>query len=348
MREVAEAEDRIDPRWEDDFVPLLHVDDRDAVILAFQQLLEQGDGASLSVECRIIGRRTGRTTWAALRGRALAAGGGNLRVIGTARDITSQRQATEALHQYNERLEHRIAEGMAERQLWADMFEQSDDPVAAVNEDLRVTAMNRAYSESFRRLFGAELKIGDSLNDALAHMPQAREVSMHLWSRALAGEIVEIPRSREAGADGAYYDIKFRPVRDREGRIVGAFQYSRDVTQRVRANERVREAQEVLQRAQKMEALGQLTGGVAHDFNNLLQVVSGNLDLLSRETAGNDRAERRINNALAAVSRGSKLASQLLAFGATPTARAESGQPRPLHPRHGRDAAPRARRGDRA
>jgi len=64
-----------------------------------------------------------------------------------------------------------------------------------------------------------------------------------------------------------------------------------------------------------MEAIGQLTGGIAHDFNNLLQVVSGNLQLLQREIAGNDRAARRVANAQSAVTRGAKLTSQLLSFG---------------------------------
>ncbi len=76
-----------------------------------------------------------------------------------------------------------------------------------------------------------------------------------------------------------------------------------------------RQAEAALQQAQKMEAIGQLTGGVAHDFNNLLQVVSGNLQLLARDVAGNERAELRVQNALTGVSRGSKLAAQLLAFG---------------------------------
>jgi signal transduction histidine kinase/DNA-binding response OmpR family regulator len=76
-----------------------------------------------------------------------------------------------------------------------------------------------------------------------------------------------------------------------------------------------RAAELALRQAQKMEALGNLTGGVAHDFNNLLQVISGNLELLSRDIAGNERAERRVRNALAGVRRGAKLASQLLAFG---------------------------------
>lgn len=76
-----------------------------------------------------------------------------------------------------------------------------------------------------------------------------------------------------------------------------------------------RQAEAKLAQSQKMETIGKLTGGVAHDFNNLLQVVSGNLQLLGKDIAGNDRAEQRIANAMAGVARGSKLASQLLAFG---------------------------------
>lgn len=76
-----------------------------------------------------------------------------------------------------------------------------------------------------------------------------------------------------------------------------------------------RQAEVKLAQAQKMETVGKLTGGVAHDFNNLLQVVSGNLQLLGKDVAGNERAEKKIANAMAGVARGSKLASQLLAFG---------------------------------
>lgn len=75
------------------------------------------------------------------------------------------------------------------------------------------------------------------------------------------------------------------------------------------------QAEMKLAQSQKMETIGKLTGGVAHDFNNLLQVVSGNLQLLGKDVAGNERAEQRVANAMAGVARGSKLASQLLAFG---------------------------------
>jgi PAS domain S-box-containing protein len=69
-----------------------------------------------------------------------------------------------------------------------------------------------------------------------------------------------------------------------------------------------------LRQAQKMDAIGKLTGGVAHDFNNLLQVIGGNLQLLEKDIPRDERAQRRLQNALEAVGRGSKLASQLLAY----------------------------------
>jgi PAS domain S-box-containing protein len=93
----------------------------------------------------------------------------------------------------------------------------------------------------------------------------------------------------------------------------------RDITEQ-------RQTEEQLRQAQKMEAIGQLTGGVAHDFNNLLQVIGGNLQLLQRDLAGNERAERRVQAAMGAVSRGAKLASQLLAF-----SRRQPLQPLVLH-----------------
>jgi PAS domain S-box-containing protein len=79
--------------------------------------------------------------------------------------------------------------------------------------------------------------------------------------------------------------------------------------------EQLRRNEERFRQVQKLEAIGKLTGGIAHDFNNLLQVIGGNLQLLSREVAGNDRAEQRLRSALGGVARGSKLAAQMLAYG---------------------------------
>jgi PAS domain S-box-containing protein len=104
-------------------------------------------------------------------------------------------------------------------------------------------------------------------------------------------------------------------VDDNDGNPIGFAKVTRDATESLRAEESLEEMRRVLHQAQKMEAIGHLTGGVAHDFNNLLQVISGNLQLLSDDVAGNDRAKRRVANAMAGVARGSKLSSQLLSFG---------------------------------
>jgi PAS domain S-box-containing protein len=103
-------------------------------------------------------------------------------------------------------------------------------------------------------------------------------------------------------------------IRDDAGKLVGFAKVTRDITERREAEAALQAAQATMIRSQKLEAIGQLTGGVAHDFNNLLQVISGNLQMLSKDIAGNARAEMRLQNALGGVARGSKLASQLLAF----------------------------------
>ncbi|MGE7205697.1 PAS domain-containing protein [Sphingomonas sp. NPDC019816] len=127
-------------------------------------------------------------------------------------------------------------------------------------------------------------------------------------------DITEQRAAEQALRDQA--DVLARQVRHRERAEAQLRQLNETLENRVieEIGER-RQAERALAQAQKMETIGKLTGGVAHDFNNLLQVVSGNLQLLGKDVAGNARAEQRVANAMAGVSRGSKLASQLLAFG---------------------------------
>lgn len=109
--------------------------------------------------------------------------------------------------------------------------------------------------------------------------------------------------------------MKFNPLYDEAGRQIGAYQFVFDVTERIRDQVRLREAEEQLRQAQKMEAVGHLTGGVAHDFNNMLAVVSGSLELLDRRTAVDDpRAKALISSALEASKRAGNLTRRLLAF----------------------------------
>jgi signal transduction histidine kinase len=85
-----------------------------------------------------------------------------------------------------------------------------------------------------------------------------------------------------------------------------------------------RQAEDALRQSQKMDAIGQLTGGVAHDFNNLLMVISGNLELLAKDVVGQRRQEHLIAAAQKAAARGAQLTGQLLAFARRQNLRPES------------------------
>ncbi|HET7191676.1 MAG TPA: PAS domain S-box protein [Pseudolabrys sp.] len=102
-------------------------------------------------------------------------------------------------------------------------------------------------------------------------------------------------------------------IRDDTGSLVGFAKITRDVTERRNAQEALDRAHQQLAQAQKMEALGQLTGGVAHDFNNLLMVVSGQAQALMRRLT-DEKDVRSLEAILTAASRGEALTRQLLTF----------------------------------
>ena len=105
------------------------------------------------------------------------------------------------------------------------------------------------------------------------------------------------------------------PIKDDDGEIIGFAKITRDITERREAQRQLEEAREALFQSQKMEAVGQLTGGVAHDFNNLLTVIIGGLDTIRRtNAAGEPRVARAVDMALHASERAASLTSRLLAF----------------------------------
>lgn len=118
-------------------------------------------------------------------------------------------------------------------------------------------------------------------------------------------------RVRKSG-DTFWAGVVIEAIRDETGQLVGFAKITRDLTEK-------RAVEEQLRQAQKMEAIGQLTGGVAHDFNNLLQVVLGNIDALRRRGTkdipkGDDGFRRLIDGAARGAERAATLTQQLLAF----------------------------------
>ncbi len=238
--------------------------------------------------------------------------------VGSCIDITDQRAAARALSNSEEQL--RLATDAAEIGLW-DLDPKTD----VLYWPARVKAM-----------FGISAHVPISMQDFYAGLhPEDRAATEAAFAAALD------PNRR------SLYDVEYRTIgkedrvirwiaakgralfrADRCVRVVGT---AIDITTRKAAEEQLRElnerleqrvaaalaeraeAEQHLRQAQKIEAIGQLTGGVAHDFNNLLMVISGGLSLLQRP-GDSERSQRIIEHMRQAADRGASLSRQLLAF----------------------------------
>jgi PAS domain S-box-containing protein len=121
---------------------------------------------------------------------------------------------------------------------------------------------------------------------------------------------------RRVRKDGTTFwaNVVIDAVRSDAGDLIGFAKVTRDITAQRDAMHELQLARESLFQAQKMEAVGQLTGGVAHDFNNLLMAISGSLSLLQKRIPKNPKTDHLIENALEGVRRGSALTQRMLAF----------------------------------
>lgn len=116
--------------------------------------------------------------------------------------------------------------------------------------------------------------------------------------------------------DGTHFwtSVIIDPVRDPDGKLIGYAKVTRDLTERWKAQQEMQAAREALAQAQKMEAVGRLTGGVAHDFNNLLTVIRASADLLGRSDLSEEKRQRYVRAIADTAERAAQLTGQLLAF----------------------------------
>ena len=224
------------------------------------------------------------------------------------------RARLEALAHLNETLEARVDAAIAEHKVLADIVESTDALVQVVDPGFRILALNRASAADFERRHGVRPRVGDFLVALLRHKPDEQASLKALWSRALAGaEFTEVARVGYSKAGHRFHEMKFNSLYDRDGRRIGAYQFINDVTDRHEDQERLASTEGALRQAQKMEAVGQLTGGVAHDFNNLLMVFSSGMFLLDQPIDAG-RRRRVVEGMRQAVDHGTALTRQLLAF----------------------------------
>src|SRR4051795_11456284 len=115
--------------------------------------------------------------------------------------------------------------------------------------------------------------------------------------------------------DGTFFwaSVVIDPIRE-NGELVGFAKITRDITERREAQLKLEQMHQQLAESQKLDALGQLTGGVAHDFNNLLMIISGSLYTLRKAVGDDPKSQRALSAIEGATKRGASLTSQLLTF----------------------------------
>ena len=208
-----------------------------------------------------------------------------VRMLGGISDLSAQREAEQRL------------------QRQAALLDAARDAIVVHDLEHRIVYWNR----------GAERLFGWDAGQALGRrVPELLQEDENLAAQAQAevlrrGEWAAVVRCRSRDGRDVMLDVRLSLLRDAAGCPEAVLAIKTDVTQRVAL-----EAQ--LQQAQRLEAVGQLTGGVAHDFNNLLTVILGNAELLAEHLADKPMLLSLARMAATAAARGAELTQRLLAF----------------------------------
>jgi signal transduction histidine kinase/CheY-like chemotaxis protein len=235
-------------------------------------------------------------------------------------DITAQRAAERQIHEHAALLEARVAERTAALRRSEAQLRLITDSIPALVAYVDRTRCYRYVNRGYREWFG--------LDPAQPEAISARDFLGAATYEGIKGHVAQAFAGQPASfdyeltrIDGSRIRVHTSLIPDigADGQVAGCFELTFDNTEHLRA-------QALVLRAQKMEALGQLTGGLAHDFNNLLTVIIGNLGILAERGRGDADRTQGVNEAiradptefvapaLQAARRGAELIRRLLSF----------------------------------
>jgi PAS domain S-box-containing protein len=216
------------------------------------------------------------------------------------RDLTERRASQEALRKSEERFRLLV-------QSVTDYAIYMLDPVGTITswnsgaERFKGYKTDEILGENFARFYSEEDRIAGLPSRALNTAEREGRFEAEGW------------RIRKDGTR-FWANVVIDPIRDSQGALLGFAKITRDLTERRESQQALEDARIAIIQAQKMDAIGKLTGGVAHDFNNLLAVIVGSLDLARQRLANGGEIDRFLDNAMAAAERGATLTQRMLAF----------------------------------
>ncbi|MBV9240538.1 MAG: PAS domain S-box protein [Acidobacteria bacterium] len=263
---------------------------------------ESGEIDHADFEKELVHKK-GHRIWVRITAAMLPdADGWPLHFIAQVQNISAQKQAFAVLQKAQDELRVRAHDTLVRL---AAVVESSSSAIYSADLDGEVLTWNAGAE----RLFGytANEMIGSSL---FVTVPADRRHEVRSWlERVRRGERWELPETVRLKKDGAAVDVRISiaPINDADGSVVAACAIIDDITER-------KHLEKQFLQAQKMEAIGQLAGGVAHDFNNLLTVISGYSQMLLRSETLDPASENMIREIHKAGERAASLTHKLLAF----------------------------------
>jgi PAS domain S-box-containing protein len=274
------------------------------------------DGAKLTWQFDIIGLKGTRRNMET-HAAPIALGDGTVGQLAITRDVTELKNSAAALLQLNAELEEKVSERTCALRAALDRLQQSERSFELLVDSVTDYALYMldptggivSWNSGARRIKGYDANeiIGKNFQCFYSEEDRAAGIpATGLRTAAREGRLeTEGWRIRKDGTR-FWANVIIDAIRS-DGKLVGYAKITRDITERRAAESRLRHSQ-------KMEAVGQFTGGAAHDFNNLLMAILGSLEILRKRLPNDQRLLALLDNAVMGAKRGSALTQRMLAF----------------------------------